>query len=168
MAVAQTGEISVRVSSKLTNSYDLDAVVSALDKTFSNAFGNGTGANQANNRWSDKRDLLTATNEDLDFAGSLSNALGAVVFTKIKGIIIYALSTNTGPISVTRPAANGVPFLLAAGDGLSALQPGGLFILTNPSDAGITVTAATGDLINVANATGATQSYQIIVFGVTA
>lgn len=167
MAVAQTGEISVRVSSKLGNSFDLDTVVSALDKTFSIPFTNGTGANQANNRWSDTRSLLTATNEDLDFAGgSLTGPLGtALTFTKIKAIVIYAPTTNTAAIAVTRPAANGVPFLTTASDGFS-LQPGGLFILTNPSDAGITVTAATGDLINIANASGATQSYQIIVLGV--
>lgn len=167
MAVAQVGEISVKVTSKLSNTFDLDNVVSTLEKTFSLAFGNGTGLDQANNRWSDKRDLLTATNEDLDFAGALSNGLGTVVFTKIKGIVIYALPTNTGAIDVTRPAANGVPFLTAASDGFS-LQPGGIFILTNPSAAGFAVTAGTGDLINIANATGATQSYQIIVFGVTA
>ena len=166
MAVAQTGEISVRVSSKLSNSFDLDTVVSALDKTYSNSFTNGTGANQASARWSDTRSLLTATNEDLDFAGGVTGPLGAALtFTKIKMILIYALSTNTGAIAVTRPAANGVPFLTTASDGFT-LMPGGLFVLTNPSDAGIAVTAATGDLINIANATGATQSYQIIVLGV--
>ena len=166
MAVSQTGEVSVRVSSKLTNPLDLSSVVSNIAETFANSFTNGTGANQASNAWGDIRSLLTATNEDLDLAGGLTNAFGAALtFTKVKAIIIRALPANTGNITVTRPAANGVPFLVAAGDGF-VLAPGAIFVLTNPSDAGITVTAGTGDLINVNNATGATQSYAVVIIGV--
>lgn len=163
----QTGEVSVKVQSKLSSSQDLSNAIATLTKTFSTPFTNGTGANQASNVWSDRRSVLTATNEDLDLAGgSLSNALGAALtFTEVKAIIIYALPANTGVLSITRPAANGLPFLLAAGDGFS-LSPGSLFVYTNPSDAGIAVTAGTGDLINIANASGATQSYEIIIIGV--
>lgn len=174
MAVSQSGEISVRVASKLGNSFDLEAVASALDKTFSNAFTNGSGANQANNRFTDQRTLLTATNENLDLAGgSLSNSLGgALTFTKMKWIIIYALPTNTGILTVSSPAGTGVPFMRATGGTTPTpafdLAPGGIYVYTNPSDAGITVTAATGDIINVDNATGASQSYQIVIGGVAA
>lgn len=164
----QTGEVSIRVTSKVTNSTDLASATANLDKTFSTPLTNGTGLNQANNSWSDRRSLATGANEDLDVSGSLTNALGVtVVFTKIKSITIQALSTNTTNITVTRPAANGVPFLAAAGDGF-VLTPGGCFTLTNPSDAGIAVTAATGDLINIANSAGATGSYDIVIVGVSA
>lgn len=174
MAVSQVGEISVSVKSKLANAFDLDSVVSALDKSFSIAFSNGSGAYQANNRWADERTLLTATNENLDFAGgSLSNSLGgALTFTEIKLIIFYGPTTNTGNLTVSSPAATGVPFIAATGGTTPTpkftLVPGGLFIFGNPSDAGIIVTAGTGDIINIDNATGASQVYQVIVFGVAA
>lgn len=164
----QTGGVDVRVTSKITSAGDLASATANLDRTFSTPLTNGTGLNQANNSWSDRRSLATAANEDLDVSGSLTNALGvAVVFTKIKSITIYALPTNTTSLTISRPAANGVPFLLAAGDGF-VLTPGGTFALTNPSDAGIAVTAATGDLINIANAAGATADYDIVIVGVTA
>ncbi len=172
MAVAQTGEVSISVKSKLANSFDLDNVVSALDKTFSIAFANGSGANQANNRWADERTLLTATNENLDFAGgSLTNSLGgALTFTEIKLILFYAPTTNTGNLTVSSPASTGVPFIVATGGTTPTpkftLTPGGFFAIGDPSDAGIVVTAATGDIINIDNATGASQKYQIIVIGV--
>lgn len=168
----QTGEVSVRVSSKLSSAFDLSSVVSELNKTFSTSLTNGTGANQASNVWHDQRTLLTASNENLDFAGgSLSNALGAALtFTEIKAIIIYALPANTGKLTVSSPAGTGVPFMIATGGTTPTpkfdLFPGGLYVYTNPSDAGITVTASTGDIINIDNATGASQSYQIIVYGV--
>lgn len=163
----QTGEVTVRVASKLTSSLDLSTPTSVINESFSNIFSNGTGANQASNVWGDERTLLTATNEDLDLAsGGLSNGLGSsLTFTEVKAIIIHALPTNTGNLVVTRPAANGVPFLLAAGDGFT-LKPGGLFVITDPSDAGIAVTAGTGDLININNATGASQTYTVIIIGV--
>jgi hypothetical protein len=163
---SQTGSVDIKVASKLSNALDLTTAVSQLNETFSVALANGTGLNQANMTFADVRSILTATNEDLDFSGGLSSALGAsIVFTKIKLILLVANKTNTGNLTVIRPAANGVPFLLAASDGFT-LKPGGVFLLADPSDAGITVTAATGDLINVANASGATQSYTVIVIGV--
>jgi hypothetical protein len=163
----QTGEVVVKVSSKLTATQDLSQAQATISKIFAVPLTNGAGINQASNAWSDQRAILTATNEDLDLAGgSLVSALGtALTFTEIKAIIIHALATNTGSITVTRPATNGLPFLLAAGDGFT-LAPGGVFAYVNPSDAGIAVTAGTGDLINIANASGATQSYQIIIIGV--
>lgn len=164
--MAQTGEVTIRVSSKLTAAGDLSSASASLDKTFATPLTNGTGLNQANNSWSDRRTLASGANEDLDLAGTLTNAFGAtVVFTKIKSITIQALMANTTNMTVTRPAANGVPFMLAAGDGF-VLTPGGCFTLTNPSDAGIAVTAATGDLINIANSAGASGSYDIVIVGV--
>lgn len=167
MPVTQTGEVQVRVVSKLSNGLDLSTVLNTIDRTFGTSFANGTGAYQANNSWGDLRTLLTATNEDIDLAGVLTNAFGAVLtFTELKGIILFAPTTNTGNLTVTRPAANGVPFLSTAGAGF-ALVPGGLYVYTNPSDAGIAVTAGTGDLININNGSGATQSYYIILIGTT-
>lgn len=165
MPITHSGEISVRVVSNLANTSDHATVKADIDKTFSNAFTTGTGANQANDRWSDRRTLATGANEDLDLSGALTDDFGtSLVFTRIVAIVIVSLATNTTNLTVTQPAANGVPFTLAAGDGV-VIAPGGMFVLTNPSATGIAVTAATGDLINIANAAGASASYDIFVFG---
>jgi hypothetical protein len=162
-----TGEISLRVRSRLTGTSDLASVSSELDKPYSVTLGNGTGLGQANNAWHDRRTLAGGANEDLDMAGGLTNALGvALVFTKIKSITFYSDPANTANFTISRPATNGLPLFAAAGDAF-VLTPGDVFQLTNRSLAGIAVTAGTGDLINVAVAAAAVgQSYEVIIQGV--
>lgn len=159
-----SGRIMVQVLGELLGANDLATVDSDIDQKFANVFTNGTGANQANNIFSDRRALTGGTNEDLDLAGVLSNAFGAVITAvKLKGIIFWALPTNTGNLTITRPAANGVPFLLAAGDGLAPLKPGAIAVVTDPSAAGIPVTAGTGDLINIAASGAGANNYVVVL-----
>jgi hypothetical protein len=160
----QNGEIAVRLSSTLTGSVDSGSVQAVLDKLFSISLTEGTGLGQANNVWWDERTLATGTNEDLDFSGGVTNALGvALLGTKIKAIFFHGLNTNTGLVSVTRPATNGVPIFKAAGDGID-LHPNGIILVGNPTAAGYAIVAATGDLINIANDTGASQKYFVAVW----
>ena len=128
-------------------------------------WASGVAANQADFFWSDQRTLTTGANEDLDLAGSLTSHLGGTVtFARIKAILFFAAAANTTNITISRPASNGVPFLSAASDAF-VLLPGGCFLLTNPSAAGIAVTAGTGDLINVANSAGASGVYDVLLVG---
>lgn len=161
-----TGSVQAVIRGDLVNAGDLSSGKDILRTTLEDLFTDGTGLNQANNQFSDRRTLTTGANESLDLAGGLTNAFGVTLtFTKIKAIIIQALSTNTTDLTVSRPA-NGLPFFAASGDAL-VLRPGGIFVLTDPSAAGITVTAGTGDLLNIANAAGASAFYDIIIFGTT-
>lgn len=159
-----SGRVVVQILGELLGSNDLATVDSDIDQKFANVFTNGTGANQANNFFADRRPLTGGTNEDLDLVGVLSSALGAVISTaKLKVIIFRALPANTGNLTITRPAANGVPFLLAAGDGLAPLKPGAFAVITDPSAAGITVTAGTGDLINIAASGAGANNYDVVL-----
>lgn len=159
-----SGRVVVQVLAELTGTNDLATVDSDIDQKFANIFTDGTGANQANNIFSDRRALAGGANEDLDLAGVLSSALGSTIISaKLKALIFRALPANTGNLTITRPASNGVPFLLAAGDGLPPLKPGGMVVITDPSVAGITVTAGTGDLINVAASGGGANNYDVIM-----
>ena len=66
-------------------------------------------------------------------------------------------------VQVTRPASNGVPLFLAASDGLQ-LNPGGVFLFFDP--VGVTVTAATGDILTVTNSAGTNVvTYDIVIVG---
>lgn len=131
----------------------------------------GTGAGQADRVFADTRTLAASGTEDLDLAGALTDAFGAAqVFARVKAIFVKAAVGNTNNVNVTRPASNGFPLFMAAGDGI-ALRPGECFgLLCDVGDAvGHAVTAATGDLLTVTNsAAGSSVSYDIIVIGSSA
>lgn len=163
--VAATIDLSIRA--KQTGTADLGTPQISLDIAKQVAMVPGTAAlGQANVLFSDTRTLAPSTGEDLDLAGVLADALGATIAAaEVVAIYIGAAQGNTNDVVLTRPAANGVPLFLAAGDGL-AIGPGDSFLFTNRK--GITVTAATGDLVHVANgAAGTPVSYDVIVFGRT-
>jgi hypothetical protein len=147
---------------------DFGTPTSVVNELHTISLASGTGLNSADMRFSDTRTLSTGANEDLDLAGALTGALGnTLTFLKLKLLYIRASSANTTNITVSRPAANGVPFFSAGSDAL-VLKPGGVFLFTDPSAAGVTVTAATGDLINIANSAGASGIYTIHVVGASA
>lgn len=160
-------DLFVSVKGLLSATGDLSIVKDQLDWSYSLSLDNGTAANQANNMWTDQRTVANGANEDLDLAGGVTNSLGVTVtFTKGRVLIFRGLKANTGNLTVSRPATNGVPFLAAAGDAFT-LKPNGIVVMSDPSTAGITVTPATGDLINVANASGASQGYQVVIIGIS-
>lgn len=160
-----TGFVQVTVDSRLTVQDSLRELVDAFQRSVQVNFANGNGLNQAANIYTARRTLTTGANENLDLSGVLSNPFGvSVVLTKLKALIVSASNANTTNLTITRPASNGVPFLAAAGDGF-VLTPGGIFVLADPSAAGIVVTPGTGDLINVANAAGASATYDVYIIG---
>lgn len=129
----------------------------------------GTDAtNKADVFWQDSgRSIAASSNENIDFAGALTDAFGSTVTAaEIVLIFIRARSTNVNNLQVTRPASNGFagPFL-AAGDGVS-IKPGEWSVLVSQS--GWAVTAATGDLLNIANSgAGSAVVYDIVIAGRT-
>lgn len=161
-----SGRIILDIALKLTNPGDLSTPHDDLTRRYAQDFQNGAGANQANMMWHDKRTLAASASESLDLFGVLSRAFGGVVsLTKLKAVVVRALPTNVNAVRVTRPAANGVPIFLAAGDGID-LPPGGVFYALAPNAAGFPITDATGDLISIANAAaGSAVDYEIIVVG---
>jgi hypothetical protein len=166
MPVTLNGRIILDARFDLANTLDLSSAIDAINQRFAFEFQNGTGANQANMVWHDTRTLAASGTEDLDLAGVLTNMFGvAVVFTKIKAVIVKARAENTNNVTVARAAANGAPLFMAAGDGVS-LVPGGMFCVVAPNVAGIAVTAGTGDLLTVTNAAAGTPvTYDVIVVG---
>jgi hypothetical protein len=165
MAIAlNTLQVVVKMVGELTNVLDLSLPIDSFDQDYTTTFSDGTGANQGNMLWHDQRSVGTGS-EDLDLAGGLTSAFGTTItFAVIKGILIYAAAANTGNIIVSRPASNGLVLFAAASDALAALKPGGLFLFTDPSAAGLTVTASTGDLLNIDSSSG-TSVYDVWIWG---
>lgn len=163
-----TTVINSQVLATHTGSTDLSSLVDSLDHSHRITLGSGTGSGNADLVWHDRRTLSASATEDLDLAASLVDAFGTTLtFAKLKGIKVYASSANTNNVNVTRPASNGVPVFLAAGDGVPVL-PGGMFEWYAPGT-GVTVTAGTGDLLTFTNSAGSTSvTYDVVLIGASA
>lgn len=159
--------IKVLINALNTKALDLDTTEDELAYSKTNVLNDGTGSGAADKLFHDQRTLLTGANENLDLAGVLADAFGGTLtFAKIKAILVRAADANTTELTVKSDGAAGVPMFAALGDGIK-VPPGGTFLWTAPQG-GIVVTAATGDLLNVANAAGASAIYDIIVVGTSA
>ncbi len=145
------------------------------NKGYKKRIASGTSSNQIDLGYF--RDTPTAIaasgNQDFDLAGSLTDSFGTTItMAKICGILV--LNWNTaGTLTVRSASANGnVATFLATGDGYiigkaSDSENPGIFFTWHPI--GATVTAGTGDLLNLLNNDGTNgASYTIGLFGRTA
>lgn len=167
--MALSTNLQVKLDANLTSALDLVTVSSPLSIADRTRLTSGTGLGAADMQWSDTRTLAASGTEDLDLAGSLTGPLGTTLtFARIKLVYITAAAANTNDVQVSRPASNGVPLFLAAGDGLP-VKPGGGFLWWAPNAAGVAVTAATGDLLTITNSSSGTGvTYSIVVIGASA
>lgn len=166
MAESVTGNIKISANFALAGTVDLGNTAYQLNYSQTHTFTNGTGAAAVNNIWSDTRTIAASTTEDLDLAGGVVNAFGTTLtFTKIKGIIIHAASGNTNNV-VVGGDTNGLIGWVGASNDLINIRPGGTFALIDPGAGGYTVTATTGDILQVANSSsGSSVSYDIVIIG---
>jgi hypothetical protein len=169
--MALTTDISLQLVLALTKALDLSVSPEAranVKKAI--ALATGTGANQADKYWPDQRTILASATDTLDLnGGGLIDPLGdAFAPARIKVVYVFAAAANTNNVNVVRPAANGVPLFLAAGDGI-AVRPGGVFLWVAPDATGVAVTAGTGDLIDLVNSGGGSSvTYDIVIVGASA
>jgi len=164
--MALTTSVTMNIQASQTSSLDLVTKRADLLKTIALALDTGTGLNQADVMFSDTRSTAATDSLDMNGGGLLDNLGNAWAPARIKGIIVAASSANTGNVLFRRPAANGVPFMTAAGDEIP-VHPGGVAMVWAPSAAGYVVTAGTGDLIECAASAG-TVTYDIYIIGASA
>lgn len=127
-------------------------------------FEPGTDAvNKTDRLYKATRVLVASANENLDLAGVLADALGAVVTAaEVVAIVIEADPANVNAVVYGPAAANGA--LLGFGDASDrrAVTPGDFDVLT--SRGGWPITPATGDLLNIANGgAGTPVTYTITI-----
>ncbi|NUS78467.1 MAG: hypothetical protein HOV70_20025 [Streptomyces sp.] len=163
--------LAVNGFAELTSALDLGTGKAAQTLSRRMSLANGTAAGQADRVFSDRRTLAASATEDLDLAGVLLDAFGAAItFARIKGLIIAAATANTNNVVVGAAATNPWATLLSA-TGTVTLRPGAfLAVGTGQADAtGYAVTAATADLLKVANsAAGSSVTYDIHIIGASA
>lgn len=161
----QQTTISLKLRSLLSAILDLATSKAELAVEPSIVLDNGTGANQADQVWHDTRTLTSGANETLDLNGVLVNAIGAsVTFTKIK--VIFIRNKGTTALTVGGAATNTFASPFGAAAHTVKVQPGGMLLLVAPDVNGFAVVAGTGDLLQIANAAGASCDYDIVLIGV--
>ncbi|MEV0993416.1 hypothetical protein [Nonomuraea sp. NPDC050202] len=157
----------LELAAELTSPLDLSTPSSQLRLSQQMNFAQGAGANQADMIWHDKRTIAASATDSLDLAGGLAGPFAGanLTFARIKFLFVRAAAANTNNVNVTRPASNGVPWALAAGDGFP-VKPGGAFFWYDPTAAGVAVTGGTGDLIDMVNsAAGTPVTYDVVIVG---
>lgn len=129
----------------------------------------GVTSGKADKIFSDQRTLAASATENLDLAGGLTDPLGAsLTFVKVKAIMIKAAAGNTNDVVIGGAATNTFIGPFNAATHKVNIKPGGVFMATAPAD-GWTVTAATGDILLVANsAAGTSITYDAFIIGTSA
>lgn len=167
--MALTASLIARIQAEHSRVLDLATGAFRVDKRSQIDLTSGTGSGQADLIWHDTRTLTASGTEDLDLV-SLTDAFGqTATFARIKAILIVASSSNNAAnsVQITRPASNGVPLFMAAGDGISLAA--GEHFMWAASGSGKTVTASTGDLITVTNSAGTNSvTYDVVIIGASA
>lgn len=165
-----TSKIAVQIAATLDSALDLANVSSPLVNDSVIRLASGTTANKADKIFSDRRTLAASTAEDLDLAGVLVDPLGATItFARIKAMLIKASSSNANNVIVGNAASNGFVSWVGGATHTVTVRPGGLLLLAAPDLTAYAVTAATADLLHIANSgAGTSVTYDIVLIGASA
>jgi hypothetical protein len=163
-------DISVNVSALLTGAIDIAELTAPHNAGYGRTLLSGTAANQADLVFGDTRTLAASATEDLDLAGVLSAPFGGTVtFARVKMILVTADPGNTNNVIVGGASATQFIGPLGAATHTIAVQPGGMYMAVAPGTTAWPVTAATADLLKVANSSSGTPvSYTIVIVGASA
>lgn len=167
--MALTSRVSLELVASLTGTADFGAPSSRPSFARQIDLTSGTGANQADQVWTDQRTVAASGSENLDLTGSLTDALGgSITLARVKVLYIAASAANTNSVVVGAAASNPWATLLS-GTGTLTLRPGAVFLVAVPEATAYAVTAGTGDLLKVANSgAGTSVTYDIAVIGASA
>lgn len=167
-----TSTVAVTVNANYTKALDLSTGSVPLLKDYTKILQTGTAAGQADLIFHDTRTLAPSASEDLDLAGVLLDAWGAVLtFARLKYIIVTAADANTNNVLVGGVTNGVASFLSPAATGIATVRPGGFFAMgCGQADAtGFVVTPATADLLHIANSgAGTSATYDVIIGGCSA
>jgi len=165
-------KVNLGVSASLSSALDLVSPAARLSQRYTTELSDGTAAGSADKVFSDTRTLGASATENLDLAGSLTDALGAALtFAKVKAIIVHASAANTNNVILGGDATTTFFGIFADETDAVVIRPGATFALFcgEADAAGYAVTAATADLLKVTNSgAGTGVTYDIIIIGTSA
>lgn len=167
--MALSGKIgaSLRFTETGSNDFGGPTFTPALEAALTLA--SGTGANQADLIFVDQRTVSSASNDDLDLAGVLASAMGATITAAELVAVMVINAPKSGAANTTNLTIGGgsnpvVGFLGGTTPTIGPIRPGGFVLLACGDAAGLgAVTANTGDILRIANSSGAAATYQIAI-----
>lgn len=166
--MAVTSDFGISATVRNTKASDLSAAADDLIKRYGVHLESGTGAGKADRVFADTRTLAASATENLDLAGSLTDAYGTTTsFARVKFILFHAAVGNTNNVVVgAHGSADFVGLLNAAGT-LTLRPDATVAAMSGSADAtGMVVTATTADIIKVTNSAGSTSvTYDVIIVG---
>ena len=167
MAKVLTANFSIRLSPTYTDATAFDSELGTFAYLLTQTSAAGAAATAADIMFADRR-TLTATSEDLDLAGILTDAYKDVLtYAVVCGFLVRNRSTTTTEIlAVGGAAANQFINWVGNSSDIVNVGPNGFMFLWSPVD-GYAVTAGTGDLLKI-DAGADTIIYDIIVIGTSA
>lgn len=165
MALQATITASIKAVQSGSNAF-ADRFIPTIEKI--QKIADGTTANKADLMYVNERTVATATNDDIDLSGVLVDAFGAT----ITAAELVAVLIINGPIDGVANTTNLTigsgtnPFIgfLGATHTVGPIRPNGVFMIAAGDAAGIgSVAAGTGDILRIANSSGASATYQIAI-----
>lgn len=168
MTTSLTSQLRLTLGWQYQNTLDLSTVADNGSIQLDDDLENGSGLDQANLVWHDRRTLAAAANDDLDLAGVLSSGFGQTVsFAKLKGMLIHNRATSAGEVLHIGGGSNPISDWIGASGDIVKVGPNGILLLWNPSLAGYAVTASTADILRITNAGSGSVDYDILLLGVS-
>ena len=147
------------------NALDLNSIPDALNKSYSSAYTNGTGASKAQEVWHDKRTLLTTANEELDLTALAGGAFGTYNFSKIKALVIHVNTVTSGyRLEIGGAASNAFSAFVKDPSDIDLCAASGTKILIDSPIDGATVDS-THKMLKINNPSGGTVEYEIWILG---
>ncbi len=167
--MALRATIRAAIAAELVGAVDLGENEFSLPFASDIPLLSGTGANQADRIFADRRTLAASASEDLDLAGVLTDPFGAaLIFAKVKAILLRADKANVNDVVVGGASSNQFVGPFGGATHTVAVPPGGAALFVAPG-AGWPVTADSADLLKVGNGAGGTDvTYDVVLVGTSA
>jgi hypothetical protein len=166
--------ISARLSPIITSSGNFPGSFQTLMEQ-ALTLSDGVGADQADRFFYGERTVASGANDDLDLAaGNLLDPFGAVLtFAKVKTLLIINAPRIGAPNTTNLTIGGGTNPVTGLLGGttptLGPMKPGEVLLRHASVLAGLcSVTAATADILRIANSAGAPATYQIAIIGTSA
>jgi hypothetical protein len=160
-------KIRIGILAKQLEPADLSTPEDSLELAIEKILGDGTGSDQADLLFHDRRTLADSASESLVLTGTLKDKFDQVLsFLSVKAFVLRNLST-TQSLTVGN-GANPWASWLGSPTSTAVVPPGGLLFLVS-TGAGFPVTPATGDVLKIANgALGTSTDFDLVLLGSSA
>lgn len=164
--MAFDARLLVGLTATYTSALDLTTASAPVNYQRQFTLSEGAGLNAANKIWSDNRTIAASGTDDLDVAGVLTDPFGAsITLARIKGIFVFASSANSNNV-VVGAGTNPITTIMGGTTPTIIVRPGGMLALWAPDATAYTVTAATADILRIANSgAGTSVNYDIVLIG---